>query len=209
MLPVFPLGDYKVHSAIAGQGRGALSMQTEIIISGFGGQGALFAGQLLAYAAMDEGQHVTWIPSYGPEMRGGTAHCTVIVTDDEIGSPLVRNPAAAIVMNIPSLEKYEPIVATGGVLIVNSSLVDRQPTRTDLRVVMVPANEIAEELGEGRLANLVLLGALMQRLGTFSLDQIGKALKRNIPERHRDLLKANLEALQRGAQHAAAETVPA
>jgi len=104
---------------------------------------------------------------------------------------------------------YEPIVASGGVLIVNSSLVDRQPTRTDLRVVMVPANAIAEELGEGRLANLVMVGALMQRLETFSLDQIGKALKRNIPERHRKLLKANLEALQRGAQHAAAETVPA
>ena len=184
-------------------------MQTEIILSGFGGQGALFAGQLLAHTALQEGLHVTWYPSYGPEIRGGTAHCTVIVSDDEIGSPVVRNPASAIVMNIPSLEMYEPIVASGGVLIVNSSLVDRQPTRTDLRVVMVPANEMAEDLGERRLANLVMLGALMQRLETFSLDQIGKALKRNIPERHRDLLKANLEALKRGAQHAAAETVPA
>ncbi len=184
-------------------------MQTEIVLSGFGGQGVLFAGQLLAYTALQEDRHVTWYPSYGPEMRGGTAHCTVIVSDDEIGSPVVRNPTAAIVMNIPSLEKYEPLVASGGVLIVNSSLVDRQPTRTDLQVVMVPANEVAEELGDRRLANLVMLGALMQRLQTFTLEQIGKALKRNIPERHRDLLKANLQALRRGEALAAAESIPA
>jgi 2-oxoglutarate ferredoxin oxidoreductase subunit gamma len=142
-------------------------------------------------------------------MRGGTAHCTVIISDDEIGSPVVKQPAAAIVMNIPSLEKYEPLVSAGGVLIVNSSLVDRAPGRTDLQVVMVPANEIAEELGDRRLANLVMLGALMQRLGTFTLEQIGRALKRNIPERHRDLLKANLEALRRGAGVAAGEAVAA
>lgn len=184
-------------------------MQTEIVISGFGGQGALFAGQLLAHTALDQNLHVTWFPSYGPEMRGGTAHCTVIVSDDEIGSPVVRNPAAVIVMNLPSLDKYEPLVAAGGTLIVNTSLVDREPAREDLQVVMVPANEIAEELGDRRLANLVMLGALMQRLGTFSLDQIGQALKRNIPERHRDLLKANLKALKRGAELAESQAVPA
>src|SRR3990172_7064822 len=104
-------------------------MQTEIVIAGFGGQGILFAGQVLAYAAMDAGKEVTWIPSYGPEMRGGTANCTVIISDEEIGSPLVRNPRCAIAMNLPSLDKYEPLVAPGGLLVVNSSLTTRPATR--------------------------------------------------------------------------------
>lgn len=179
-------------------------MQTDIVISGFGGQGALFAGQLLAYAAMDEGHHVTWIPSYGPEMRGGTAHCTVIISDDEIGSPLVRHPAAVIAMNLPSLDKYEPLVAPGGVLVVNSSLVTRHPARTDVRVVEVPANAMAEELGSNRLANLVLTGALLAATGALSLEAVERALAAHLPERHRSLLEANYQALRRGAALAAA-----
>jgi 2-oxoglutarate ferredoxin oxidoreductase subunit gamma len=179
-------------------------MQTEIIISGFGGQGALFAGQLLAYAAMDEGHHVTWIPSYGPEMRGGTAHCTVIISDDEIGSPLVRHPAAVIAMNLPSLDKYEPLVAPGGVLVVNNSLVTRHPARTDIRVVEVPANALAEELGSNRLANLVLTGALLAATGALPLEAVERALAAHLPERHRSLLEANYQALRRGAALAAA-----
>ena len=178
-------------------------MQTEIIISGFGGQGALFAGQLLAYAAMDKGFHVTWIPSYGPEMRGGTAHCTVIISDDEIGSPLVRHPAAAIVMNLPSLDKYEPLVAPGGVLVVNTSLVTRHAARTDIRVVEVPANAMAEELGSNRLANLVLTGALLAATGALPLEAVERALAAHLPERHRSLLEANYQALRRGAAVAA------
>ena len=179
-------------------------MQTDIVISGFGGQGALFAGQLLAYAAMDEGHHVTWIPSYGPEMRGGTAHCTVIISDDEIGSPLVRHPAAVIAMNLPSLDKYEPLVAPGGVLVVNSSLVTRHPARTDIRVVEVPANAMAEELGSNRLANLVLTGALLAATGALPLAAVERALAAHLPERHRSLLEANYQALRRGAALAAA-----
>lgn len=175
-------------------------MQTEIIISGFGGQGALFAGQLLAYTGLDHGLHVTWFPSYGPEMRGGTAHCTVILSDDEIGSPVVKNPSAAIVMNIPSLEKYEPLVAAGGLLVVNTSLVDREPTREDIDIIKVPANEIAEELGEKRLANLVLTGALVEHLGVLTIEQLGSSLDVHIPEHRRNLLEANLEALSRGAE---------
>jgi 2-oxoglutarate ferredoxin oxidoreductase subunit gamma len=180
-------------------------MQTEIIISGFGGQGALFAGQLLAYTALENNLEVTWFPSYGPEMRGGTAHCTVILSEQEIGSPVVKNPSAVIVMNIPSLEKYEHLVKQDGILVVNTSLVDRNPTREDIQVILVPANEIAEELGEARMANLVLLGALMERLGTLSLDQIGEALNVHIPEHRRNLLEANLKAMARGAKlaHAA------
>jgi len=174
-------------------------MQTEIILSGFGGQGVLFAGQLLAYAAMDEGLHVTWIPSYGPEMRGGTAHCTVIVSDDEIGAPLVRHPRAVIAMNMPSLDKYEPLVTPGGALIVNVSLTTRAATRKDIRVVEVPANTIAEALGNVKLSNLVLTGALLAVTKTLPLVAVERALANHLPERHRHLLEANYRALQYGA----------
>lgn len=178
-------------------------MQNEIIISGFGGQGVLFAGQLMAYTALDSNLHVTWIPSYGPEMRGGTAHCTVIVSDDEIGSPLVRDPQAAIVMNLPSLDRYEPLVKAGGVLVVNASLVDREPARTDITSVMIHGTEEAEILGDRRLANLVLLGALLELLPILPIEAVGRSLGRHIPERHRGLLQANLKALARGADLAA------
>jgi 2-oxoglutarate ferredoxin oxidoreductase subunit gamma len=153
-------------------------MQTEIIISGSGGQGALFAGQLLAYAAMGAGCHVTWIPSYGPEMRGGTAHCTVVVADDEIGSPLVRHPAAVIAMNMPSLDKYEPQILAGGLLIVNSSLTTRPVSRTDIWVVDLPANAIAEALGHIKLANIVLAGALVAATNVLPLESLERALHR-------------------------------
>lgn len=175
-------------------------MQTEIIISGFGGQGVLFAGQLLAYSALDSEKQVTWFPSYGPEMRGGTAHCIVIISSDAIGSPVVRNPTAAIVMNLPSLERYEPLVKEGGVLIVNSSMVDRSVKRDDLTVVEVPADEIAEEMGNRRLANLVLVGALLQKFPVIDLDIILKALDTHIPERHKEMIELNKQALRRGFQ---------
>ena len=138
-------------------------MQTEIIIAGFGGQGVLFAGQLMAYAAMDSGLEVTWIPSYGPEMRGGTANCTVIIADESIGSPTVRNPRAAITLNLPSFDKYEPLVAAGGVLIGNASMINRGFKRQDVQSVLIPANEIAEAIGDKRLMNMVVLGALLEK----------------------------------------------
>ncbi|MER3458950.1 MAG: 2-oxoacid:ferredoxin oxidoreductase subunit gamma, partial [Chloroflexota bacterium] len=151
-------------------------MHEEIIISGFGGQGALFAGQLLAYAGMNEGKHVTWIPSYGPEMRGGTAHCTVVISDEPIGSPLVRHPSVAIVMNNPSLDKYQPLVKPGGVLIVNSSLITQPITREDIRVALIPASAVADELGDSRLMNIVLLGALLALVPILPLEAIDRAL---------------------------------
>ncbi len=175
-------------------------MQNEIIIAGFGGQGVLFAGQLLAYAAMDEGKEVTWIPSYGPEMRGGTANCTVVIADEEIGSPLVRNPKAVLVMNLPSLDKYEPLVKEGGVLVVNSSMVPREVIRKDITVVLVPANGIAEELGDKRMANMVMLGGLLAHLEVLPVKAIEKALKDHLPARHQKLLPANIEAIQRGSK---------
>lgn len=183
-------------------------MQAEVIISGFGGQGVLFAGQLMAYCALDNQMEVTWFPSYGPEMRGGTAHCTVIVADEEIGSPIIRNPTAAIVMNLPSLDKYEPLVAPEGVLIINSSLVDRSAQRNDISIVEVPANKIAEEIGELRLANVVMVGALLHRLPIFTFDQLSRALDRHIPEKHRELLDANLKALEHGYQIGEGSAVP-
>jgi 2-oxoglutarate ferredoxin oxidoreductase subunit gamma len=174
-------------------------MQTEIVIAGFGGQGILFAGQVLAYAAMDAGKEVTWIPSYGPEMRGGTANCTVIISDEEIGSPLVRNPQCAIVMNLPSLDKYEDLVVKCGLLIVNASLVNRPVKRRDIQAILIPANEIAESLGDRRLINLVVVGALLAHLPVLEFDSIAQALKEHIPERHKRLIPLNLQALQAGA----------
>lgn len=178
-------------------------MQKEIIVAGFGGQGVLFAGQLLTYAAMDQGLHVTWIPSYGPEMRGGTANCTVVISDEEIGSPMVSRPSAVIAMNLPSLDKYEDKVKGGGVLVVNQSMVDRDVRRTDIKVAMVPANSIAEELGDKRMTNMVLLGALLANLVILPVASVEKALKEHLPERHHKLLPLNKEAMQRGAAYTA------
>jgi 2-oxoglutarate ferredoxin oxidoreductase subunit gamma len=174
-------------------------IQQEIIISGFGGQGALFAGQLLAYAAMEQGFHVTWLPSYGPEMRGGKARCTVIVSDEEIGSPMVRRPSAAAVLNIPSMEAFEQEVRPGGVLVVNSSLVPQKSERGDIRAIYVPASDLATGLGNVRLANVVCLGALVRATGVVPLEALERALDGHLPERHRSLLGLNLEALRKGA----------
>lgn len=183
-------------------------MHEEIIISGFGGQGALFAGQLLAYAGMEEEKYVTWIPSYGPEMRGGTAHCTVVISDEPIGSPLVRHPSAVIALNLPSLDKYEGLVKPHGLLIYNSSLIERSVYRTDVRVIPVPANTISVEetaavsetgVGDARLANVVTLGALVQATGVVRLETIEAALRSHLPQRHLRWLEPNLAALRRGA----------
>lgn len=176
--------------------------EISIIISGFGGQGTLFAGQLLALAAMETGRHVTWIPSYGPEMRGGKARCTVIVSKDEIGSPIVRRPTAAVVLNIPSMEAFEPEVRPHGALVVNSSLVPMKSERDDIRVVYVPATDLALELGSVRLANVVALGALVAATDLVTLEAIDAALDHHLPARHRDLLALNGRALRRGAESA-------
>jgi 2-oxoglutarate ferredoxin oxidoreductase subunit gamma len=174
-------------------------MHEEIILSGFGGQGVLFAGQLLAHAAVEAGKHVTWIPSYGPEMRGGTAHCTVVVSDEPIGSPLVRRPTSAIALNLPSFEKYEPLIRPGGLLVYNKSLIIATPERADIRYVAVPANVIAEELGNVRQANVVLLGAYLAVTGLLPLESVETALDNHLSERQRSFLASNKEALRRGA----------
>lgn len=174
-------------------------MQEQILFAGFGGQGVMFVGQLLAYAAMDARYDVTWIPSYGPEMRGGTAHCTVVISDKPIGSPIVSYPGIAVAFNNPSFEKYEPLVAAKGLLVYNASLIDRQPQRPDIETLAVPATDIADELGNLRLTNIVMLGALLAMRPLLTLDQIRHALAGHIPSHRRDLLPLNLEALERGA----------
>lgn len=182
-------------------------MQTEIVIAGFGGQGVLFAGQVLAYAAMDAGREVTWIPSYGPEMRGGTANCTVIISDEEIGSPLVLHPKAVLAFNLPSADKYEPLVANGGVLIGNSSLINRDFLRNDVDSLLIPANEIAEQIADRRLTNMVMIGALLAKLPMLSIDELCLALDHHIPERNRRFLKPNFEAIEKGAAFARGEPI--
>ena len=174
-------------------------METSIIISGFGGQGTMFAGQVLAYAALDAGKHVTWIPSYGPEMRGGTARSTVIISDEEIGSALTRNPYAVMALNLPSLDKYEDLIQPDGIMIANSSLINREMARTDVRAIYIPAAEIAEEIGNLRLANMLMLGALFAVDSIIPLEMVKKALDEHLPERHRKTLPMNFEAMDRGA----------
>lgn len=178
-------------------------MQSSIIISGFGGQGTLFAGQVLAYAAMDKGLEVTWIPSYGPEMRGGTANCTVIVSDQEIGSPMVGHPDAVIAMNLPSVDKYLDLVKPGGYLFVNTSMVNKDVTRDDIHVVELPANDVAEKLGDKKLSNMVMLGSLLGNLDLLPIEAVGKSLKEHLPAKHHKLLPANNKALEEGATYKA------
>jgi 2-oxoglutarate ferredoxin oxidoreductase subunit gamma len=151
---------------------------------------------------MDAGKEVTWIPSYGPEMRGGTANCMVVIAEEEIGSPFVSHPSAAIVMNLPSLDKYEALVKTGGVLVVNASMVDRLCQRADITALHIPCNDLAEALGHARLANMVALGALLAVHPVLTLAEVEAALSAHMPGRHRHLLPKNVEALHKGADYA-------
>ncbi len=173
-------------------------MQTSIIISGFGGQGVLFAGQLLAYAGMDNGFHVTWIPSYGPEMRGGTANCTVIISDEPIGAPLVNKPDVAVALNLPSFEKYEGLVKPGGLFVINSSIVAATAMRDDVDVVYVPANGIAEKQGSTKMMNMAAVGALLAQRPFLTLDAVKQSLRDHLPASKRKLLDANFRVLEEG-----------
>ena len=174
-------------------------MQNETIIAGFGGQGVLLIGKIMAYAALEENLEVTWFPSYGPEMRGGTANCTVVISDEEIGSPQVLNPRAAIVMNQPSLDKYEKLVRPGGYLVINASMVNRGSVRDDISVIEIPATELAEELGDKRLSNTIMLGALGAEADFLNLKSLEKGLNKSLSSGKKYLFDLNLKALQKGA----------
>lgn len=172
-----------------------------ILLAGFGGQGILSMGQFLAYAGMLEGKEVSWVPSYGPEMRGGTANCLITIADDEIDSPVFDTPDNVIVMNRPSLEKFEDRVRPGGILIVDSSMVDRPVKRKDIDAYAIPAKEIANDLGNVKTANMVLLGALLELTGVVSRDSLIDCLKEVLPPSKQRNADINKQALTKGADY--------
>ncbi|HOV29369.1 MAG TPA: 2-oxoacid:acceptor oxidoreductase family protein [Synergistales bacterium] len=171
-----------------------------LIAAGFGGQGVLLLGQIVAHAAMKEGRYVTWIPSYGPEMRGGTANCSVAISDEEIGSPVVPHPDCLVIMNQPSLAKFEPDLKSGGTLLYNSDLVTYPQPRTDIRVVPVPCNSIALELGNEKVANVVTLGALAAASDLVSVEGCKETLAELMGKKKAALVEINMTAFDRGVE---------
>ncbi len=170
----------------------------ELIIAGFGGQGILFVGKLLCYAAMLEGKETTWFPSYGAEVRGGTANCTVIISDEMIGSPVVNNPDTLLIMNEASMKKFEPKLKAGGLLIMNESLIRNFSRRPDIEVVGIKANEIAEKLGNNQVANMVMLGRLIGKTSVISFDRVLTALREIVPPHRKNTIPINETALNMG-----------
>lgn len=176
-------------------------MEERIVIAGFGGQGVMAIGQLLTYSGMIEDKRVSWLPSYGPEMRGGTANCSVIISTDAVGSPVVVESTSAIVMNRPSLDKFEPTVVPGGKLFINSSLIDKKAAREDIDIYYIPANEIANDIGNPRVANMVMLGAYLEATKVVEVDSIlNKAFTAVFGENRAHLLPINKEAMEKGAE---------
>lgn len=170
----------------------------QVLIAGFGGQGVLFAGKFLAYKGLMEGKNVSWLPSYGPEMRGGTANCSIILSDNAVGSPIVNNPDTLIAMNLPSLDKYEGAVNAGGQIFVDSTLIERKVERTDVDVFYIPATQMASDAGIPTLANIILMGKVLKENPLVSFDNINDALKKVVSARKQDLFDLNLKALEMG-----------
>ena len=173
-------------------------MTFETIFAGFGGQGILFAGKSIAYAGMIENKNVSHLPSYGPEMRGGTANCSVIVSDEPIGSPIVTAPDCLIAMNLPSLKKYENDVVSGGIIIIDSTLIGEMPERDDVTVFAVPATKMANDEGFSTLANMILMGKLTKECDAFTFDGTEEVLKKVVPPKKAALTEINLKALKTG-----------
>lgn len=171
--------------------------QLEVVFAGFGGQGVMTAGQLLAYTAMDEGKKVVWIPSYGPEMRGGTANCTVVVSSNRIGSPIINNPKSACVFNRPSLDKFGALIKPGGLLLINSSLIDVTSERDDIDELLVPSNDIAIKIGSPKVANMVMLAAFVEATGVVSFKTLKTMLQKKMA-RKKDLMEINFKAFEEG-----------
>ncbi|MDO4567816.1 MAG: 2-oxoacid:acceptor oxidoreductase family protein [Clostridia bacterium] len=174
-------------------------MLEQNIFAGFGGQGVLLMGKLLAEAGMFEGREVTWLPSYGPEMRGGTANCSVVISDEPVASPIVTRATTVVAMNEPSLDKFESCVLPGGKLFINSSIIGKKATRTDIDVYYVPCNEIADELGNSKVINLVMLGAYIAKTKCVEFESVLDALLETLGERKAHLIPLNREALNKGA----------
>ncbi|WP_024834066.1 2-oxoacid:acceptor oxidoreductase family protein [Ruminiclostridium josui] len=172
--------------------------QLELIIAGFGGQGILSAGRLLAYAGMLEGKNVSWLPSYGPEMRGGTANCSVVISDEPVGSPILDTANVLIVMNGPSLEKFEKSVVSGGLIISDSSLVEAKPVRTDIDFVGIPATQMASDMGNLTYANIIILGKLLAKTEIVSKKSFEAALKKVLPPKKHYMIPDEMKALDMG-----------
>ena len=173
-------------------------MTTQILIAGFGGQGVLFAGKFLAYKGLTEEKQVSWLPSYGPEMRGGTANCSVIISDMPVGSPIITNPDVLIAMNLPSLQKFVNDVVPGGKIIVDSTLIDAKVERTDVEVFYVPATQLAKDAGFSTLANMVLVGKVLKECGAVSFENNKQTFETFIPAKKAGLIDINCQALQTG-----------
>ena len=173
-------------------------MTKEIIISGFGGQGVVSSGIILAHAGMVEDKHVTFFPSYGPEMRGGTANCSVVVSSETVASPIFADPDIVLIMNEPSLARFEPAVKPGGFLFYNRTLIKSKPQRKDITIIPVDANAIAEELGQGRIANMVMLGAMAKKTGIVKLETLEKTQRMRFKKADKEQLALNDKALERG-----------
>ncbi len=170
----------------------------KMILAGFGGQGILFAGKMLVYAAMLKGKKLSWLPSYGPEMRGGTANCHVIIDDEPIGSPIITKPDILIAMNAPSLNKFEDEVEANGIIFADKSLIDRKVKRTDVKTVYVDATGTADKMRMKKLANMVMLGAVLKETGLFTAEEIEKTIKQSLPGKKQRLVKSNVEAVTAG-----------
>ena len=173
-------------------------MTFETIMAGFGGQGLLFSGKVLAHAALIESKELSWLPSYGPEMRGGTCNCSVIVSDDPVGSPIIAHPNVLMVMNEPSLDKFEETVAPGGTIFVDSALIPRKVNRADVEVVYIPATQMAADMQAKSLANMIILGAIVAKLHPVKEETVVEAMKHVISARKADLLELNIKAVQAG-----------
>jgi len=176
-------------------------MTREYLFAGFGGQGLLFSGKVIAYKALIEEKNVSWIPSYGPEMRGGTANCSVIVSDEPIGAPLISNPDVLVAMNLPSLDKYEDAVKPGGIILVDSTLIERKVKRSDVTVFYIPASKLASDNGAPTLANMILAGKLLETVGEYDEENVTKALGKCISARYQDLLDLNHKVMQIGRNY--------
>ncbi len=176
-------------------------MTNQYVFAGFGGQGILFAGKLLAYKGLTEDKQVSWLPSYGPEMRGGTASCSVIISETPVGSPIVSNPDILIAMNLPSLDKYESTVKAGGMIFYDSSLIEREVKRDDVKVFPIPATKLADENGTPTLANMIIMGKVLGETGEFTDDGVIAALKKVISAKRADMLDVNLNAMKIGRDY--------
>lgn len=175
-------------------------MNCEMIYAGFGGQGVMLMGQIMAYSGMMEDKQVSWIPAYGPEMRGGTANCSVIIGDEQVGTPIVTEPDVVVAMNLPSLDKFEPVLKKGGALLINSSLIDRAPRRTDVKTYLIPCNEIAKELGNPKVANMVMVGAIVAASGAVDIESVLKVLAKKVFKNKPEVLPINSQAIHRGME---------